>query len=164
MPLYICNMARDTLDASAKQAIAQSITDIHCDVTGAPPMFVHVAFFDEAPMFPLDDNRLFVRGTIRKGRSDDQKHAIADRIRKALATHSGVAADLVDAQITWIPVAPGNGFTEGRPSTSSVVSFTANEALSPERRETLLRDLVGRWTQQTGSSIDEIVAVIADPA
>jgi len=69
-----------------------------------------------------------------------------------------------EAQIAWIPVAEGNGFTAGKSSTSSVVSFTAHEQLSPERRDTLLRELVALWTERTGCTVDEIVAVIADPA
>ena len=68
------------------------------------------------------------------------------------------------AQIAWVPVAPGNGFTAGKASTSSVVSFTANEPLERERREKLLRELVAVWTGETGCTADEIVAVIADPA
>lgn len=68
-----------------------------------------------------------------------------------------------EARITWIPVAAGNGFTAGKPSTSSVVSITANESLNPDRREFLLRELVTLWTDRTGCTIDEIVAVISDP-
>ena len=68
-----------------------------------------------------------------------------------------------NAQIAWIPVGQGNGFTEGKPSTSSVVSMTANKPLEADQRETLLRELVGLWTQETGCTVDEVVAVIADP-
>ncbi len=67
------------------------------------------------------------------------------------------------AQIAWIPVPKGNGFTAGKPSTSSVVAMTANENLTPERRESLLREFVTLWTNETGCSVDEIVAVISDP-
>lgn len=69
-----------------------------------------------------------------------------------------------NAQISWFQVAAGNGFTAGKPSTSSVVSITSNERLNPERRESLLRKLVTLWTENTGCSVDEIVAVISDPA
>lgn len=69
-----------------------------------------------------------------------------------------------EAQIAWIPVAVGDGFTEGKKSTSSVVSITANEPLTPARRETLLREFVALWTDKTGSTIDEIVIAIVDPA
>ena len=84
MPLYICNTKSGALTDTAKQKIAQAITDIHCSVTGAPPIFVHAVFFEEAAQFPLEDKSLFVRGTIRKGRSEEQKNKIADAIRSAL--------------------------------------------------------------------------------
>lgn len=67
------------------------------------------------------------------------------------------------AQIKWTVVAKGDGFTAGKPSTSSVISIVSNESLSPIRREELLREFVGLWIDKTGSSVDEIVAVIADP-
>lgn len=66
--------------------------------------------------------------------------------------------------VSWLPVPAGNGYTAAQPSTSSVVSLTANQPLAQERREGLLRELVALWTKETGCSIDEIVAVIADPA
>ncbi|MEM9744462.1 MAG: hypothetical protein AAF918_17420 [Pseudomonadota bacterium] len=65
--------------------------------------------------------------------------------------------------INWLPVSAGNGFTEGKPSSSSVVSLTAREPLDQAQREILLRELVQLWTAHTGSSDHEIVAVIADP-
>ncbi len=68
-----------------------------------------------------------------------------------------------EAQTAWVPVAPGHGFTAGKPSTSSVVSITSNEPLNPERRESLLRELVALWTDETGCTVDEVVAVISDP-
>ena len=68
-----------------------------------------------------------------------------------------------DVNINWIPVPAGGGFTAGRPSTSSIISITANEALFPARRETLLRELVAEWTAATGCSTDEVVAVLSDP-
>lgn len=68
-----------------------------------------------------------------------------------------------EAQITWTAVAEGNGFTARKPSTSSVISIVANEPLSSARREGLLKEFVTLWTEKTGASVDEIVAVIADP-
>ena len=68
-----------------------------------------------------------------------------------------------EAQVAWIPVPEGSGFTAGQPSTSSVVSMTAGEPLSAARRESLLRQFVGLWTEETGCSVDEVVAVISDP-
>ena len=68
-----------------------------------------------------------------------------------------------EAQVAWIPVPKGSGFTAGQPSTSSVVSMTASEPLSPARREALLRQFVALRTDETGCSVDEVVAVISDP-
>ncbi len=103
MPLYICNSSRGTLDAVAKERIANAITDIHCSVTGAPASFVHAVFFEEAPHIPLGDKTLAVRGTIRKGRSDAQKQKIADAIRSALVEHGDVATGQADAHIQETP-------------------------------------------------------------
>ncbi len=103
MPLYICNTRKGALDATARAAIAQDITDIHCSVTGAPPIFVHAAFFEESVGFPLEDKTLYVRGTIRKGRSDGQKDEIAQRIVQSLTRHGAVDASAAAAQIRETP-------------------------------------------------------------
>ena len=66
--------------------------------------------------------------------------------------------------VNWLTVPKGNGFTAGKPSTASVVSLTAKEPLTQDRREVLLRELVTMWTKETGCFVDEVVAVIADPA
>ena len=96
---------------------------------------------------------------VQEGQSPDlQKDKLQDALNRFAAASFGG-----EAKISWIPVAPGNGFTAGEPSTSSVVSMTANEQLNPERRESLLRELVTMWTEATGCTVDEIVAVISDP-
>ena len=103
MPLYICNTKQNTLDAQAKINIANDITDIHCAVTSAPALFVHVAFFEEAPQFPLGEKTLFVRGTIRKGRTDDQMQEISSRVQASLRKHGGLDDAHVDAEIRETP-------------------------------------------------------------
>ena len=89
---------------------------------------------------------------------DQQNREIQDALNRFTSASFGE-----EAQIAWIRVAPGSGFTGGKPSTSSVVSITSSERLTPERRESLLRELVALWTNETGSTVDEIVAVISDP-
>ncbi len=96
---------------------------------------------------------------VQEGQSPDQNRGHIEDVLNSFASDSFRET----TRIAWLQVAPGNGFTAGKPSTSSVVSMTANEPLSPERRETLLRKLVSLWTESTGSTVDEIVAVIADP-
>ena len=103
MPLYICNSKKGALDAAAKEKIAEAITRIHCSVTDAPDIFVHAVFFEESPLFPLEERTLFVRGTIRKGRSDEQKNQIAGSIGESLIQHGGVPAQQVGALIRETP-------------------------------------------------------------
>ena len=47
MPLYLCNAAKGAISDAAKPKIAADITRIHCEVTGAPPQFVHAFFVEE---------------------------------------------------------------------------------------------------------------------
>ncbi len=97
MPLYICNTKKGAVSNQAKAAIASAITDIHCEVTGAPAKFVHTAFFEDDPRFPLGTAKAGVFGNIRRGRTDEQKAQICDAIQQAFSTHAGVAPE--DAQV-----------------------------------------------------------------
>lgn len=103
MPLYICSSRKNALDDKAKHAIANAITNIHCSVTGAPPSFVHAFFFEDSEQFPLNEKELVVRGTIRRGRSDQQKNEIAQAINEELIKHGGVHAQQVEALIRETP-------------------------------------------------------------
>lgn len=67
------------------------------------------------------------------------------------------------AQFNWIAVPEGSGFTAAKPSTSSLVSVQAGEALAQDRRTRLLNDLCDLWMAETGCSMNEIVGVISDP-
>ncbi len=67
------------------------------------------------------------------------------------------------ASVIWTSVAARSGFTAAKPSTSSIVSMTAAEPVAQETRMTLLSELCDLWMQETGCSLDEIVAVINDP-
>lgn len=103
MPLYICNTKKGAVDAAAKEKIARDITEIHCAVTGAPEIFVHAVFFEESPQFPLGDKTLSVRGTIRKGRSSEQKDRIAAAVKDSLVKHGLVAIEETHAEIRETP-------------------------------------------------------------
>ena len=97
---------------------------------------------------------------IQEGQGPDQQRG---ELAQALDAYS--RESLGDSlQVNWIPVARGSGYTASKPSTSSVLSLTANERLSQEKREVVLRELVSLWTDHTGCTVDEIVAVVADPA
>ena len=68
MPVYLCSCPPRALDGGKRQRIADEITRIHCELTGAPPTFAHVIFVDSA-----GPESWSVFGTIRAGRSDETK-------------------------------------------------------------------------------------------
>ena len=107
MPLYIVNTKAGSLPADAKPKIADDVTRIHCDVTDAPPKFVHVFFFEDGPTPPLGDKSAIVYGQIRAGRTDEQKSSIADAIRQSIEAHAGISRDdamavIVDTPASWV--------------------------------------------------------------
>lgn len=68
-----------------------------------------------------------------------------------------------EAEINWIAVPKGGGFTASKPSTSSIVSMRAPAPIDQAERGALLHELCGFWTAETGQSMNEIVGVISDP-
>ena len=46
MPFYQCQTPDGLLDEAKRAKLANEITRIHCEMTGAPRMFVHVAFVE----------------------------------------------------------------------------------------------------------------------
>ena len=107
MPLYMCNAAKGAIDDSAKPKIAADITRIHCDVTGAPPQFVHAFFVEESAAQPLNGKSAFLFGSIRAGRTDAQKAQIVTEIRRSIHTHTGIPIDDInvataDTPASWV--------------------------------------------------------------
>lgn len=80
------------IDDDAKQRLAGEITDLHCEVTGAPPSFVRVAFVagGEGNCFVAGRPRVdaSIRGTIREGRSRESVaqllHGLSDAFHRAV--------------------------------------------------------------------------------
>ncbi|MEM8501257.1 MAG: tautomerase family protein [Pseudomonadota bacterium] len=103
MPLYICNSAPGAIPSDAKAKIADDITSAHCDVTDAPARFVHTAFFENHQRFPLEGKSAFVVGTIRAGRTDEQKSIITDRIKRSILNHAGISMEDCDAYVAETP-------------------------------------------------------------
>ncbi len=103
MPLYIVNSKAGSLTTTAKSRIAADVTRIHCDVTAAPPKFVHVFFFEDGPTPPLGDKDAMVYGQIRAGRTDAQKAQIAKEMAASVCEHTGLGANTVHAFTTDTP-------------------------------------------------------------
>jgi phenylpyruvate tautomerase PptA (4-oxalocrotonate tautomerase family) len=97
MPVYRCTVPAGALDDDARKRIAGAITTVHCDVTDAPPTFVHVIYSE------TDASTYDVSGTIRAGRSDAVKRALVDGLRDAVAAIAGVEAADVTVSTEDIP-------------------------------------------------------------
>lgn len=107
MPLYICNSTCGAVPAKAKAKIADDVTRIHCEVTGAPAQFVHVFFFENAPNPPLKGKSAVLYGQIRSGRTDAQKARICEEMQEAILHHAGLNKDSVrvftsDTPASWV--------------------------------------------------------------
>jgi 4-oxalocrotonate tautomerase family enzyme len=87
--------------------IAKEIVRIHCGVTGAPATFVHAFFSEAAPRALPAGRRAFVLGSIRAGRSDEQKQQIVREVTDAVADALGckpaeVGVATADVPASWI--------------------------------------------------------------
>jgi phenylpyruvate tautomerase PptA (4-oxalocrotonate tautomerase family) len=103
MPLYLCNAATGAIPDEAKPKIAVDITRIHCEVTGAPPQFVHAFFVEEDVAPPLDGKSAVVLGSIRANRTDDQKARMIAEMRQAVSAHTGLEPEAVGMMIADLP-------------------------------------------------------------
>ena len=73
MPIYQCYSPKGLLTESAKAKIADEITTIHCNATGAPDLFVNVLFQEipEGDCFVgrKPSTHSYLMGFIRQGRN-----------------------------------------------------------------------------------------------
>ena len=84
MPFYNFITDRSLLNMQQKEQIAVEITDMHCELTGAPRQFVHVLFshFDAGDAYTAagPSEFSFVRAALRAGRSPEVKLEVLNRI------------------------------------------------------------------------------------
>ncbi len=103
MPLYRCAIQQGLSNETQRAQIAKDVVRIHCGVTAAPPSFVH-AFFSERPLSELPEGlKAYVFGTIRWGRTDEQKAQIASELRGSVANAVGCAEHEVGVTTVDIP-------------------------------------------------------------
>ena len=103
MPLYRCAIRAGLSSEAQRSQIAKEIVRIHCGVTGAPASFVH-AFFQERPASELPDGQTaFVLGTIRWGRTTEQKAEIVSELSCSVAAALGCADSEVGVTTVDIP-------------------------------------------------------------
>ena len=103
MPLYRVSI-REGLSTEAQRAhIAKEVVRVHCGVTGAPPSFVH-AFFQEKPASELPSGKsAFMLGSIRWGRTDEQKAEIVQDLTDSIAQTLGCDAAEVGVVTADVP-------------------------------------------------------------
>jgi phenylpyruvate tautomerase PptA (4-oxalocrotonate tautomerase family) len=103
MPLYRCAITPGLTTEAQRARIAKEIVRIHCGVTEAPPSFVH-AFFTETPADELPNGKVaFVLGSIRSGRTDDQKARIVSELTDVVADVTGRRVDEVGVVTVDVP-------------------------------------------------------------
>ena len=103
MPLYRCAIREGLSNEAQRSQIAKEVVRIHCGVTGAPAMFVHAFFSERAPSELPQGQVAYVLGTIRWGRTDEQKAEIASQLRSSVATALGCAPSEVGVTTVDIP-------------------------------------------------------------
>ncbi|QFT54409.1 hypothetical protein [Microbulbifer sp. THAF38] len=104
MPLYTISTRRP-LSAPEQQALVSGVTEAHCTITGAPAQFVQVVFSRGVHL--RSKNSLHILGSIRAGRSDRIKSALANRFIEVASQVLGCSfarctVDLIDVPASWV--------------------------------------------------------------
>ena len=109
MATYSIYFAGFKLSTHQKYNLAQAITKIHADVTGAQAYFAQVIFkeLDIHDCFIggtlLDEPHIFLNGQIRLGRSDQTKKQLLVEIEVAIQRVSSLASHQIWAYIDDMP-------------------------------------------------------------
>ena len=112
MPLYICAADKDAIPAEAKGLIAKEVTRVHCDITGAPPSFVHCFFFERSGaqfgllehLFDSSISTPYVLfGNLRAGRTEETKERVIADMCSGVASILGIGRDKIDMATRDIP-------------------------------------------------------------
>ncbi len=96
---------------------------------------------------------------VQEGQKADQ---VQSTLKEKLDAFSQRAFN-APAHQTWITIGKGNGFTEAKPSTSSIISFNPDAPVDQETRVELLGEICAIWMEETGCSLNEVVATINNP-
>jgi phenylpyruvate tautomerase PptA (4-oxalocrotonate tautomerase family) len=103
MPLYRCLVAPNLTSYEQRAEIAAQVTRIHCEITNGLPLFVHTFFAeDEDGMLPAD-KRALVLGSIRAGRTDEQKQRLVSELEQSLARILALAVEHVSVVTVDVP-------------------------------------------------------------
>ena len=107
MPLYRCSVSPGVTSYEQRSRIAKEVTRIHCEITDALAIFVHTFFAEDNDGKLPPGKRAFLLGSIRAGRSPEQKQRLSSDMTSALAGILGipaaeVAVVTVDVPARWV--------------------------------------------------------------
>lgn len=109
MPTYVCWTQTGQLTPDQRQRIAESITEIHHDVTRAPRFFIQVIFNELDLSFQYFGGReagsdhIWIRADIRLGRTQEQKVDLLTRIVNDVGEICDVPRENVRIYVSEIP-------------------------------------------------------------
>jgi len=91
MPTYVISHAKNLVNDAQKSMIAQAISRVHNESTGAPSYFVQVVFEEKEPSNRFlggspATQHVWIRGDIRSGRTEAQRTALLLSIMKAVSS------------------------------------------------------------------------------
>lgn len=93
MPVYRCSFPADVVREEHRHALAEAITEIHVDVTGAPRHFVSVVFEERPPGVTFTGGRpaepTIISGFVRAGRDREARAELLTRISAAWCESTG---------------------------------------------------------------------------
>jgi phenylpyruvate tautomerase PptA (4-oxalocrotonate tautomerase family) len=107
MPFYGCSVPTGSLTGNQQHDLAQAITRIHTEVTGASPALVHVLFNEvaSAALYSGGEraSEVIIAGDIRAGRSDADKARILREVGGACAAITGRSLDAIAVVLRDVP-------------------------------------------------------------
>jgi phenylpyruvate tautomerase PptA (4-oxalocrotonate tautomerase family) len=107
MPFYGCSVPAGSLTNDQKHDLAQAITRIHTEVTGASPALVHVLFNEvaSAALYSGGErtSEIIIAGDIRAGRSYADKERILREVGGACAAITGRSLDTIAVVLRDVP-------------------------------------------------------------
>lgn len=88
MPTYVVTTKPNLLNKSKRDKIAQFITNIHTEITGAPNYFAQIIFREESCRYvggQTADEQIWIRADIRAGRTPDRRSLLVGKIVTGVA-------------------------------------------------------------------------------
>ncbi|MCH9762247.1 MAG: hypothetical protein K0U75_16560 [Actinomycetia bacterium] len=93
---------------------------------------------------------------------DQAAHLATDRLESGLRTVYSEQFEAEPTTVSWQVVSPGEMFTAGRQSTSSIVGCVLSRTTTLAEREQFMRAICRLWTDTTGCTDHEVVVAIAE--